>query len=129
VIAVDASVPIAWLDGADAHHEAATQLLLDHADVDLLLHPVTLAEVLVGPARTGKAELARDALRDAGFRVDVPDVDEPMRVAQLRAQTGLKLPDCFVLDVARVHAASLATFDVRLADTARQQRIEVVRAG
>jgi predicted nucleic acid-binding protein len=126
VIVVDASVVIAWLDGADAHHERATQLLLDNLGSDLLLHPVTLAEILVGPARTSAAELAHDTLVQAGLRPDVPDAGQPVRLARLRAETRLRLPDCCVLDVARVHGAALATFDDRLAMVAREQGVDVL---
>jgi len=126
MIVVDASVAIGWLDDADAQHASATQLLLDHVGDDLVLHPLTLAEVLVGATRAGKVELARDLLVRAGFRADVPDVDQPVRLARMRVDTGLKLPDCCVLDVAAFHGASLATFDTGLADEARGRGVEVL---
>jgi predicted nucleic acid-binding protein len=128
MIVVDASVAIAGLDGADAHHEPAVQMLLDHTDVDLVLHPLSLAEVLVGPTRVGNTRLAHVRLLEAGFRADVTDSDQPLRLARLRVETGLKLPDCCVLDVATFHGARLATFDRRLADVAREHGLEVVPA-
>jgi predicted nucleic acid-binding protein len=126
MIVVGASVAIGWLDDADPHHTSATQMLLEHVGDDLVLHPVTLAEVLVGPTRAGKVEVARDLLLRAGFRADVPDVDQPVRLARMRVDSGLKLPDCCVLDVASFHGAPLATFDTRLADEARGRGIEVI---
>ncbi len=42
----------------------------------------------------------RDDLRAAGIDAAPHDPDEPLRLAELRATTGLKLPDCCVLDVA-----------------------------
>jgi hypothetical protein len=40
---------------------------------------------------------------------------------ELRASTGLKLPECCVQDVAVRHQASLATFDAILASAARDR--------
>jgi predicted nucleic acid-binding protein len=90
------------------------------------MHPVTLAEVLVGPARLGDADGAHARLAALGFRVDLPDAGQPVRLAVLRVQTRLKLPDCCVLDVALVHQAQLATFDARLAEVARNRGVAVV---
>ena len=54
------------------------------------------------------------------------DGDEPLRLAELRVTTGLKLPDCAVLDVAIHHQASLATFDDALASAARRRGVTVL---
>lgn len=67
----------------------------------------------------------RDDLRAAGITVASHDDDEPLRLAELRATTGLKLPDCCVLDVAIHHRASLATFDLALAEAARKRGVPV----
>jgi predicted nucleic acid-binding protein len=40
------------------------------------------------------------------------------RLGELRATTGLKLPDCCVLYTAERHSAALATFDDTLANRA-----------
>lgn len=63
VIVVDASVLIAHFDAGDAHHERAETLLLAVADEPLAASPLTLAEVLVGPARAGRLDAATAALR------------------------------------------------------------------
>jgi predicted nucleic acid-binding protein len=49
-------------------------------------------------------------------------------LAELRVRTGLKLPDCCVLDVALQHRAAVATFDDRLARVARDLGLDVVGA-
>lgn len=126
MIVLDASVVIAMLSRADQHHRRAAEIVV--AGGDLLVHPVTLAEVLVGPARLGDAAGVSDALTSLGIRVDLPDAAQPGRVASLRASTGLTLPDCYVLDVAEVHRAPLATFDRRLATRARERGVEVIGA-
>jgi predicted nucleic acid-binding protein len=119
VIVLDASVLIAHLDRTDAHHDRAEQLLLDAADQDLAASPVTLAEVLVAPARAGQLDRATAAIQELGVRSVSLDVDPHVRLATLRAGTGLKLPDCCVLLAAEQEGGALATFDARLAAVGR----------
>ena len=125
MIALDASVLIAHLNPADQHHQAATAIVLAGTPGRMLVHTVTLAEVLVGGVRIGQGASMRDDLRAAGIAVAPRDDDEPLRLAELRATSGLKLPDCCVLDVALHHQASLATFDDALAAAARQRGVRV----
>jgi predicted nucleic acid-binding protein len=125
VIALDASALIAHLDPGDPHHDAATEVLLAGTPGRMLVHTITLAEVLVGGVRTGQGASMRDDLRAAGITVAPHDDGEPLRLAELRATTGLKLPDCCVLDVAIRHHASLATFDSALAAEATRRGVTV----
>jgi len=126
VIALDASVLIAHLNPNDAHHAAATELLLNAAPGSMLVHALTMAEVLVGGVRVGRGAAMRDDLRAAGVDIAPHDPDEPLRLAELRASSGLKLPDCCVLDVALHHHASVATFDSALADAAQRRGVPVL---
>ncbi len=114
MIVLDASVLIAHLDANDAHHARATRLLLDAIDEPLGASPLTLAEVLVGPARAGRADLAEGALRELGVDVVPLDVHSPRQLAELRVRAQLRLPDCCVLLAARTAGGSVATFDDRL---------------
>jgi len=126
MIALDASVLVAHLSPLDAHHDAATRLLLDAADEPLLVHALTLAEVLVGGAKIGKgAEMLAD-LTASAIVLAPRDDDEPLRLAELRATTGLKLPDCCVLDTAKTNDAKLATFDRAQATAARRLGVPVM---
>jgi predicted nucleic acid-binding protein len=125
VIVMDASVLIAHLNPADPHHETATAILLAGTPGQMLVHTITLAEVLVGGVRVGQGASMRDDLRAAGITVAPHDDGEPLRLAELRASTGLKLPDCCVLHVAIHHQASLATFDEALAAAARKRGVPV----
>jgi predicted nucleic acid-binding protein len=126
MIVLDASVLIAYLESEDSHHTAAEALLAEAVDDDLGANSLTLAEVLVVPARDGRLELARTALRD----LEVQELPFPMetasRLAQLRASTGLKMPDCCVLLAAEDSGAAVATFDDRLAQTAERRNLRVV---
>ena len=126
MIAVDASVLIAHLDPGDAHHEAATSLLREAPPGSLLVHGLTFAEILVGGVRVGRGAAMRQDLRAAGVVVAPTDADEPLRLAELRVSSGLKLPDCCVLDVAVRAQLPLATFDDALAAAARRRGVAVL---
>ncbi len=126
MIALDASVLVAHLYPHDAHHDAATSILLGAADEPLLVHTITMAEVLVGGVRIGKGAEMQADLQAAGILIAGRDDDEPLRVAELRVTTGLKLPDCCVLDAARTNGARLATFDRALATAARRLGVVVM---
>ena len=115
MIVADASVLIAHLNENDAHHAAAEALLLDVADKPLASSTVTLAEVMVGPARTGRLEQARGVLSALGVQEVALGPGAAARLAQLRAATRLRLPDCCVLLAAQEQSASgILTFDERL---------------
>jgi predicted nucleic acid-binding protein len=112
VIVLDASVLIAYLDPADAHHAAAIEALAA-ASPPLLVHPVTVAEVLVAAVRQGVADAVWADLSAIGVEVDDVPID-PRQLAGLRADTNCKMPDCCVLATAANHGAPVATFDERL---------------
>lgn len=126
MIVLDASVLVAHLHPQDAHHTAATKLLWDAAGETLVAHPLTLAEVLVGGARIGRGREMLGDLERVGVQPAPRDDDEPLRLAELRAATRLKLPDCCVLDTALTNTARLATFDSTLAAAARRLNVPVV---
>jgi predicted nucleic acid-binding protein len=122
VIVLDASALIAHLDERDALHERATDQLAGVADHVLAASPITVAEVLVAPARVGRLEAAAGVLRALGI-VEIPlPVDASSRLANLRATTSLKLPDCCVLLAAEAAKAdAIVTFDDRLGAEAAQR--------
>jgi predicted nucleic acid-binding protein len=111
---VDASVLIAHLDAGDAQHQEAGALLTEAAGEPLVASVVTLAEVLVGPARRGQAARAQRALARHGVDEIALGGDAAVRLAQLRAETGLRLPDCCVLLAAEQTEQGVATLDDRL---------------
>jgi predicted nucleic acid-binding protein len=118
MIVLDASVVIAFLDASDSHHQQASELIGDHAVGGFRMHQLTLAEVLVGASRAGRANQLHDDLAAIGVQAHGPMPQEPLLLAELRATTGLKMPDCCVLAVARHESAPLATFDQQLTRTA-----------
>lgn len=115
MIVLDASVLIGHLDGADPHHARAKALLEKSGTEPLGGSAITLAETLVAPARAGRLEEARAALERLGVNELGLGENAPGRLAQLRAEVGLKLPDCCVLLTAQEHQGAVASFDAELA--------------
>ena len=125
MIVLDANVLIAHLDRNDAHHAAATERLLDVADQPFGASALTLAEVLAAPTRAGSLSAAQAALR----ALEVSELPLPPnaseRLAALRVDTSLKLPDCCVLLAAETSLGSVLTFDDRLAREASRRGLGV----
>jgi len=115
---LDASVMIAQLDEHDMHHAAAVDLL-EEVDGPLGASPFTIAESLVGPARKGAVEQIRQGIADLGVEPIELLADAPVRLAVLRAETGLRLPDCCVLLAAQQVGGSVLSFDDRLSRVAQ----------
>ena len=61
---LDASVRIAYLYGGDPVHARAQDLLAHEVDDDFAADTVTLAEVVVVPARQGRLDELRTVLAD-----------------------------------------------------------------
>ncbi len=127
MIVLDASVLVAHLDATDIHHDRAGVLLLDVAGEKMGASPLTLAEVLVGPARAGQIDRATALLHQLDVASLPLDDDAPARLATLRAGTNLKLPDCCVLLAAEQSHGAVATFDGRLANAATERGFVVRR--
>lgn len=124
MIVLDAGVVIAVLNGRDEHHAAAVALLEKHPPT-YLMHPLTLTEVLVGPAIAGQEGAVLDDLRALGIEQADLGGDEALDLARLRAAHRLKMPDTCVLATAGHHRVALATFDHRLARVAGELELLV----
>jgi predicted nucleic acid-binding protein len=126
LIALDASVLIALLDAADAHHHAARAALDAHADDDLRIPAHTLAEALVHPVRAGKDREARRLI--AALEIAVDPVDESIAVAAAKLRTrhgsSLRMPDALVVAYAEVRKATrLLTADSRWTSWSRRVKL------
>ena len=126
MIVFDASVLIAYLDSDDDLHGDAYTLLADSVDEDFGANSLTLAEVLVMPARAGRLEAVQTALHELEMDELPFPVDAAVRLAHLRVSTGLKMPDCCVLLAAEDHRATVASFDDRLTQAARLRGLDVL---
>lgn len=124
MIVLDASVLIAHFQPADPHHSRASQLLAENEHHQFVINTITLAEVLVGPASIGQTDAFRQALDTLQIQTHGLDANAAAPLAELRAQTGLKLPDCCVLYTAeRQTDCLIASFDARL--NAQAQRLQI----
>ncbi len=120
MIVLDASALIAQLDSTDAHHQRARELLMDSSDQQLGASVITLAEALVSPCTRGRLDEAHNVLHELAVEPIGLGADAAPSLALLRAETGLRMPDCCVLHAAaRTGADTIATFDKRLARVAR----------
>lgn len=124
MIVLDASVLIAYLDESDVHHVQALTVL--STTERYRIHTLTLAEVLVRPTREGRAAELINKVTAIGIGELERAPDEARQLADMRASTPLKMPDCCVLMAATAHAASLASFDERLRDVARRRGLHVL---
>ncbi|WP_422935400.1 type II toxin-antitoxin system VapC family toxin [Sinomonas sp. P47F7] len=118
MIVLDAGILIGLLSPTDAHHTAALNLLAPSSE-PFVVHTLTLAEVLVGPAKSGREGAVRDDLADIGLETASLGPNEALLLARTRANHALKMPDACVLATAIHLQAPLATFDAKLAAAAR----------
>ncbi|WP_169747951.1 type II toxin-antitoxin system VapC family toxin [Pseudonocardia acaciae] len=125
MITLDACVVIAHLSPRDPHHRAATDYLRRSVSEDFVIHPLNLAEVLAGGVRAGRGQEMLADLEAIGIREAERQAGEPLRLANLRLRTGLKMPDCCALDTAMTTGSTLATFDDALAAAARRHHLDV----
>lgn len=125
-VTLDASILIAITDRRDPHHERAVTFirksLLKRA---LHVHPLNIAEAAVRPTTYGQAQHVRELWSLLGIRQASVDEEQPWRLAEIRAKTGLGLADCCVIDTARASKSGIATFDLRLASRAAELGVEL----
>jgi len=127
MITLDASALLALLNSADEHNILARALVQSYTRPHLV-HEINLAEVLVHATRVGKQETVLSRLRRVIEVQGSSGESGASRLAELRAGTGLRLPDCCALDLARESGGALATFDRKMAIAAKGLGLEVVPA-
>jgi len=120
---LDASILLAHFDDTDSHTEAAEAILAD-AD-ELAASTITLAEVLVGAARVGRLDEQLEAFSVLKIKELPIERGAAAQLARLRAETGLRMPDCCVLHAATVAGAdAVATRDERLSRVAAARGLQ-----
>jgi predicted nucleic acid-binding protein len=114
---LDASVLLAHFDDTDPH-AADAHTILANAD-ELAASTITLAESLVGAVAAGRLEEQLQAISDLEI-TEIPLAQgAAAKLAQLRVETQLRMPDCCVLHAAAVAGAdAVATRHERLRATA-----------
>lgn len=124
MIVLDASVLISHLI-EDVHSTRALDII--DTEEELAIHPITLAECLVGPVRVSREAEAIRTIEALGIERLRISTEQPLALAKLRASTSLKLPDCCVLAAAIETGATLATFDATLAKAASEHGVTVAQ--
>jgi predicted nucleic acid-binding protein len=115
-VTLDASIVIGFLDGDDANHAAAVTALRTCRAERLLMSTVTLAEVLVRPAASGRVADVEQSLSRLDVRYVDSDADVARAAAALRAaHRAIALPDAIALATARLRDSELLTLDKPLA--------------
>lgn len=115
MIVVDANVLIGHLESTDPYNLRAAALLDKAAGSSVGTSQVTLAEVLVRPIRAGRLRETEARLRELRIMEIPMGKYAPVRLALLRAETGLKMPDCCVLLAAEdAEASGILTLDEQL---------------
>jgi predicted nucleic acid-binding protein len=124
---LDADVLIGALDGSDAHHARARELLTrwrrqqDTCAVSL----VNLTEVLVAPSvDVGRLAAAREAIAALGVTVHQPNEAIAVEAARLRQRHPISLPDAYCLATAKHTGSAIASFDERILKLADREQID-----
>jgi predicted nucleic acid-binding protein len=116
VVVFDSDVLIGFLNADDAHHEQAVEQVRGALapGTRRLLCAVNYAEILIGPLRAGREERVKQMLMHFTIETVPVDGDLAERAANVRARTGLKLPDAFA-PVTALQAEQRGSSDVSLA--------------
>ena len=116
---LDAGVLIGFLNAEDAHHGSAAKAIGDALSENqtLAMSASVLAEILVGPSRSGAKAVAVVRNMVATLPIEVVPIDDEIAVtaAGLRARhRSLRLPDALVIAAAEAQGADrIVTTDRR----------------
>lgn len=129
LIHLDAGVIIGFLDGNDAHHQAAQTMLAEvlRDGHRLAMASSAFAECLVGPARRGEAEIqtVRSMFERLPISVIPLDLETAIVAARLRTKhRALRLPDALVIATAIEDAADQLVTTDRKWPTARVLKLK-----
>ena len=102
-------------------------MFVDTIGWDLQMTALNMAEAMVHPARSERLDQFTKAISGLGIEVtSVASFDAP-RLAQIRADTNLRMPDALVLNQAMKVGGAIATTDNELASVAASQSVGVFR--
>ena len=97
----------------------------DTASFELQMSALTQAEVLVHPARAGKLDKFLKLIRELGLEITPIEEADASKLASIRSNTNLKMPDVVVLHQAMKVTGSIATTDQQLAKVAKSTGVGV----
>lgn len=118
MITLDANVLIAAFNDKDSHHEWALEFFRDTLTSELLISSLTYAEILVAPSRRDMVSQFRRSIDALGFEVMDISAEDAVEIAQVRAETNLRMPDAVVIHTAQTTGSALATTDKQVAKAA-----------
>lgn len=124
-VVVDANIIIRYLDASHENHKSGVKAIEALVDRKIVIHPLTLAEVLVGAIRAGDEAGAladiREVIGASVYQEQSPPVVWARRLAntRLNAKPQLRTPDAVVLDTAIQIDGLVATFDQKLSEAAQ----------
>ena len=126
MIILDATFLIAFLDEHDPHHRDSKDLIEANFVEGFAVSAVTLAEVLVHPAKAGKEDRALSSIRRLGVKTIGVEPDGGMSIAHLRANHAIRMPDALVLHCALSTGSRIATSDRGLKTAAHEAGLGTV---
>ena len=124
---LDADILIGALDGTDAHHLDARQMLTAWHEQDdtALISVVNLTEVLIAPAADQELlRAARVAISALAVVVHRPTIAIGVDAARLRARHPISLADSYLLATTRHTGAAVASFDQKILRAAQAEGIQ-----
>lgn len=124
-VVLDAGALIGLASNKDSHHAWAMDLFHQTLDYELCMANLTYAECLVHPARANLLDQFLSNISRLNLHLWALENHSIDHVAQIRAETGLKMPDALVLVAAIECGAALATTDKKLAEAAFARDLKV----
>lgn len=124
MIVFDAGVLIAHLQSTDAFHQRVQEFMEENEEFDFGATALTVAECLVHATEAGRVTTALgifERLMLVQFAIEPADA---AGIAEIRARTGLRVPDALVLYTAERRGAELVTTDRALARAAAARGIK-----
>jgi predicted nucleic acid-binding protein len=125
---LDADVLIGALDGNDAHHGRARELLTQWREGKdaCAVSVVNLTEVLIAPSSdVARLAAAREAIAALGVTVHQPNEAIGVEAARFRRRHPISLPDAYCLATAKHTGSAVASFDEKILRAAEREQIDV----
>lgn len=125
IVVLDASALIALFSSDDLHHDWAMSMFLDTVAWQFQMSVLNQAEAMVHPTKSGKIKQFLSAVSNLRIEIVSVESSDGTELAQLRADTNLRMPDVLVLHQALKVDGAIATTDKDLERAARVRSIGV----
>lgn len=122
---IDAGALIALCDPADPHHEWAVSVFAETGNYELVMSPLTMAEVMVYPARERSLDRFLKGIKGLGVSIPPIQSSDAEQLAEFRVNSKLKMPDVVVLQLAKSLDAAVITTDRQVGRVAASLDLDV----